>query len=749
MNVIATAIARPVAVAMATLAVALFGGLSLERLGLNLLPELAYPTLTVRTDFDGAAPAEVEEQVTRRLEERLGVINGLRRMHSISAADRSDVVLEFAWGTDMDIATAAVREKLDLVQLPLDLERPSILRLNPNLDPIMRAVLVLRDRDPASEVAALQDLRRYAEDVVKKRLDSVPGVAAVLVSGGYEDEIAVNVDQERLAQLGLGVQDLGTRLRATNVNLAGGRLTDGGQEFIVRTVSRFETVADIADTVVLQREGSLLRLRDVADVFLSHEERDNVMRVNGFEAIEIALYKEGDANTVAVASAIDARMEGIARDLPSIYGLSKIYDQAEFISAAIDEVRIAALVGAFFAVIVLYLFLKDLRGTLIVAVTIPVSVLVTFVMMDAFEISLNIMSLGGIALAVGMLMDNAIVALENIARHREAAPGMPLSDAVQRGTSEVGGAVVASALTTIAVFLPLAFVEGIAGQLFRDQALTITFALVASLAFAFTLLPMLAALRPGHDPPPATATPNPPARRTFTAPFAALLGGAAWLARTGAAGMSLLLRPVSWSFDHAYARLFAGYAGLLRRALRFRAATLLVALASLAGTLALAARLPLELIPSLAQGEFHVAIELEPGTRLEVTDALLADLQERILENPAVRRTYSVAGTGGKLDTSTTWGGERIGELNVVLREDASAEDEERVMALVRGFLVAVPAAQYHVERPRLFTFATALEVEIAGDDLGAVEAVTNRLVAALRTSSSFGDVQSSEGVKK
>ena len=190
-----------------------------------------------------------------------------------------------------------------------------------------------------------RDLRRYAEDVVKKRLDSVPGVAAVLVSGGYEDEIAVNVDQERLAQLGISVADLGTRLRATNVNLAGGRLTDGGQEFIVRTMSQFETVADIADTIVLQHEGSVLRLRDVADVFLSHKERDNAMRVDGFEAIEIALYKEGDANTVAVARAINARVEGVARDLPPAYGLAKIYDQAEFISAAIDEVRIAALVG--------------------------------------------------------------------------------------------------------------------------------------------------------------------------------------------------------------------------------------------------------------------------------------------------------------------------------------------------------------------------------------------------------------------
>ena len=741
MSVIATAIARPVTVAMATIALALFGGLSLDRLGLNLLPELAYPTLTVRTDFEGAAPAEVEEQVTRRLEERLGVINGLRRMHSISAADRSDVVLEFAWGTDMTIAAMAVREKLDLVQLPLDIERPAILRLNPNLDPIVRTAIVLRNRE--SEVTALQDLRRYAEDVVKKRLDSVPGVAAVLVSGGFEDEVAVNVDQERLAQLDLSVQGLGERLRATNVNLAGGRLTDAGQEFIVRTMNEFETVADISETIVFQHQGGILRLKDVADVFLGYKERDNVMRVNGLEAIEIALYKEGDANTIAVARGINDRLEDIVPELPPNYALVKIYDQAEFISAAIDEVRTAAIVGALFAVVVLFLFLKDARGTLIVAVTIPASVLVTFMLMDAFDISLNIMSLGGIALAVGMLMDNAIVVLENIARHREAEPDAPIAEAVQKGTSEVGGAVLASTLTTMAVFLPLAFVEGIAGQLFRDQALTIAFALGASLIFAFTLLPMLSALSPGGGPlPPPEAGPR--WRRIAGAPFRGLLGGAAWLARTGVSAIGLLLRPILWSFDSAYARAFGGYAALLRRALQFRTATLTVALISLAAAAALALRLPVELIPSLSQGEFQATIELEPGTRLEVTDQLLAELQNRILEHPSVGRTYSAAGIGGKLDTATTWGGERVGELNVVLRDGSSPAEEALIMALVRQLLGEVPTAQFQVERPRLFTFATALEIEVAGNDLTAVEAVANQLAAGLRNSPSFGDVESS-----
>jgi len=754
MNIIATAIARPVSIAMATLAVALFGGLSLDRLGLSLLPELAYPTLTVRTDFEGAAPAEVEEQVTRRLEERLGVINGLRRMHSISAAERSDVVMEFAWGTDMTNTAVEVREKLDLVQLPLDIERPSILRLNPNLDPIVRAAIVLKalpdgegPEDAGRVAARLQELRRFAEDVVKKRLDPVLGVAAVLVSGGFEDEIAVDVDQERLAQLDINVQQLGGRLQAANINLSGGRLTARGQEFLVRTVNEFETVADIAETIVFQQQGRVLRLKDVATVSESHKERDSVMRVDGNEAIEIAMYKEGDANTVTVSAAIDERMAAIAAELPGDYDLVKIYDQAEFITAAIDEVRFAALIGALFAVIVLYLFLKHVRSTLIVTATIPVSVLATFVLMDVFDITLNIMSLGGIALAVGMLMDNAIVVLENIARHRND-PRKSLADAARLGTGEMGGAVLASTMTTVAVFLPLAFVEGIAGQLFRDQALTVTFALLASLVLAFTLIPMLAALgsmRGGQaDQTERPADSAPVWRSALGAPFRAATWGVVMAWRWLGRALTLLLRPVEWAFDQVYDRVFAGFDVLLRTALRFRALTLTVAFAGLGGAAALAPSLPLELIPPLSQGEFRIDMELDPGTRLEVTDGVLADVQQALLTIPGVHTTYSVAGTGGKLDASATRGGEQVGELSVVLVDGATAGDEAEVMSLARRRLDNVPAAQFMIERPQLFTFATPLEVEVAGNDLKAIEDVANSLVAAMAASPAFSDVESS-----
>lgn len=752
MSLVSGSIARPVTVAMATFAIVLFGGISLDRLGLNLLPELTYPTLTIRTEFEGAAPAEIEEQITRKIEQRVGVVSGVRKMHSISSAGRSDVVLEFAWGTDMDLAAIEVREKLDLVQLPLDIERPSLLRLNPNLDPIFRLALTRQDplKDPVYD---LQSLRRFADDYIKRRLDPVQGVAAVIASGGYEDEIAVLVDQDKLAQLGLTVAALGQRLRSTNVNLSGGRLTSGSQEYLVRTLNQFETVDDIADTIIFQRAGRILRLRDVATVLEGQKERDAIMRVDGREAIEIALYKEGDANTVEVAEQIDKALTVLKSELPPNFNLVTIYDQSTFINAAIREVQVAAIQGAILAVLVLFLFLRDVRSTLIVTATIPASVMATFALMRLDNITLNVMSLGGIALAVGMLMDNAIVVLENVARHR--AEGTGVVEATDKGASEVGGAVIASTLTTIAVFLPLAFVEGIAGQLFRDQALTVTFALATSLVLAFTLIPMLSTIGAGKVAAEPTTAPGLASRDSSSMPLRVLRlifvqGPRAvlvlWLRSWGVFKtlLSRLSAPLLDGFDAAYGWLAARYDRLLRQALRHRAATLGVAVFALASSAALLPTLSIELIPPLAQGEFKVDFELSPGTRLELTDALLKEVQDKLLGTRAIEKTYSVAGTGGKLDASAVSGGENIGELNVVLAASADALDEQNAMSVVRDHLEDVPDLQYTLERPQLFTFSTPLEVEVSGNNLEDIRSVSNQLQAAMAESPRFRDVENS-----
>ena len=741
MTLAGRAIARPVTVCMVTIAAMLFGSISLDRLGLTLLPELTYPTLTIRTEFDGAAPAEVEEQVTRRIEQRVGVVNGVRKMHSISAAGQSDVILEFRWGADMDMASIEVREKLDLVRLPIELDKPALLRLNPNLDPIYRFSLTLETADAAS-VDALQSLRRYADEFLKRKLDAVPGVAATIVAGGFEDEVAVFVDQSKLAQLDLTVAELGQKLQATNVNLSGGTLEDGAQEYLVRTLNQFDTIEDIRSTIIFQRGGQIIRLGDVAEVKEGQKDRDAIMRVNGLQAIEVSLYKEGDGNTVEVAANIRAEIERLTKNLGEGMVLTPIYDQSEFIESAISEVQLAAFQGAGLAVLVLFLFLKQIRVTLIIAVTVPASVMMTFAMMRLFDISLNVMSLGGIALAVGMLMDNAIVVLENIARRREQ--GESLRQASETGGAEVSGAVLASTMTTIAVFLPLAFVEGIAGQLFKDQALTVTFALLASLILAVTLIPMLSALGAQSEAAlPSSAASKPEQRQVVRRIFGGFLRGVYGVLGLALSALRLILRPVMLGFDLLYAALAQGYAQLLVRALQSPATTILISVVLLVSSGLLLNRLALELIPNISQGEFQVSLELPPGTRIESTDALIEKVQQGLQDAESVARTYSVAGTGGRMDASAVSGGENLGRITVVLAPDESGTKEARVMQQVRRVLDDEPALKYSLERPQFFTFSTPLEIEVTGTDLDGIRSVAESLVALMMRSGSFSDVES------
>ena len=414
---------RRVTIVMFTLAIVLFGMVSLTRLKVNLLPDISYPTITIRTELTGAAPFEVENLLTKPIEEAVGVVRNVRLVRSVSRSGQSDVTLEFVWGTDMDIAGVDVREKVDILELPLEANRPLLLRFDPSSEPIMRLGLLGKaGEDPAQPVIAteadLKALRRLAEDRIKNDLEAEEGTAAVKVSGGLEDEVQIQVDQEKLAQLGIGIEEIAQRIRAENVNLSGGRLEEGSQRFLVRTINEFQTVEEFANAIVANVADRPVYLRDVATVTRGFKEREAITRINGRESVELAVYKEGDANTVQVANRIDQRLESIRKSLPDNLELIKVYDQSKFITSAVNDVNSAAISGGILAIIVLYGFLREARATTIIAISIPVSVIGTFLLMYANQVSLNIMSLGGIALAVGMLVDNAIVVLDNIVRKR-------------------------------------------------------------------------------------------------------------------------------------------------------------------------------------------------------------------------------------------------------------------------------------------------------------------------------------------
>ncbi len=736
---------RRVTVAMFTTAIALFGFVSLSRLNVNLLPDIAYPTLTIRTELAGAAPLEVENLLTKPIEEAVGVIRNVRLVRSVSRSGQSDVTLEFAWGTDMNIAGVDVREKIDIVELPLEAGRPLLLRFDPSSEPILRLGLMEKGSTAAGAVASeasLKALRRLAEDRIKNDLEAQEGTAAVKVSGGLEDEIEIRVDQQRLAQLGLTTGEVAQRIRAENVNLSGGRLEEGSQRFLVRTVNEFQTVDGFADAIIANVAGRPVYLRDVATVTRSHKEREAITRVQGRESVELAVYKEGDANTVQVAQRLERRLDEIRKTLPDDLELVEIYNQSDFIAAAIDEVTSAAISGGLLAIVVLYGFLREARATMVVALAIPVSVIGTFLLMYTNDVSLNIMSLGGIALAVGMLVDNAIVVLDSIVRKKEA--GLRDLEAAKTGTAEVAGAVTASTLTTIAVFFPMVFISGIAGQLFRDQALTVTFALVLSLVVALTLIPMLAALgsrsryaNPSVEEPVNATTPS---RFTRGAAFAVRGMGTVFAGVRRA--FWLLLWVPSWLCRRLESSMAIRYRPLLEWSLANRLVVVAAAALAFAATLLLVPRLGTELIPQLSQGEFSVDLRLPPGTPLIETDRIVRTAQQTTGDIGSIEITYSVSGTGNRLDANPIEAGENTGTLNVRLAAGAGRAEEEAVMRALRQVLSGLPGVQYEFKRPALMSFTSPLAVEISGYDLNALAAVNQQIVEAMSASDRFTDIK-------
>jgi HAE1 family hydrophobic/amphiphilic exporter-1 len=739
-RLIEVATERRVTIVMFMVAIVLFGMVSLSRLKLNLLPDISYPTVTVRTELTGAAPVEVENLLTKPIEEAVGVVRNVRLVRSVSRSGQSDVTVEFLWGTDMDIAGIDVREKLDVLFLPLEAERPLLLRFDPSSEPIVRIGLLNRETagvDSAAAEASLKALRRLAEDRIKTDLEAQEGTAAVKVSGGLEDEIQIRVDQQKLSQLGISINQVADRIRAENVNLSGGRLEEGNQRFLVRTLNEFQSVDEFRDAIVGYVADRPVYLRDVATVQRGHKDREAITRVRGQESVELAVYKEGDANTVQVARRIDQRLEILRDTLPDNIELVKIYDQSTFISSAVDNVRIAAILGGLIAIFVLYGFLRDSRATTIVGIAIPVSVIGTFLLMYTNDISLNIMSLGGIALAVGMLVDNSIVVLENIVRKKEQGEG--IIEAAQNGTTEVGSAVIAATLTTIAVFFPMVFISGIAGQLFRDQALTVTFALIFSLIVALTLIPMLASLgaRSRYD----DGDDGKPAGR-FTRMIAFIVRMFGYVFFAVRKFFWVLLWPPTWILQRLYRMIAAVYPGLLRWSLEHRWTVVVAAAVIFASSMSLIPRLGTELIPQFSQGEFDVDLRLSPGAPLDETDQAIQMAQRAASEIEAVELNYSVAGTGNRLDANPIDAGDNSGTLSVKLQPGAGRNAENSTMEAMRDQLSRLPGVQYEFSRPALLSFASPLQIEISGYDLDALARVSDAVVQRMTASDRFTDIR-------
>jgi HAE1 family hydrophobic/amphiphilic exporter-1 len=605
-------IARPIAVAMFFVAVAFLGVISFTRLPVDLLPDISYPKLVIYTSNIDTGPAEVERFITEPIEAAVSRVPGVEAVESVSREGVSMVVLRFAWGTDMDFAALNVRENLDGLRgsLPERAQRPVVLRTDPRSEPIM-AISVAADID-------LWGLKELSESVFRRRLEQIDGVAQAAITGGLEREIHVDIDAGKLESYGITIDEIATALASANASAQSGTIRQGRFRYALRTLGELQTVEQIGDIVVAQRNAAgqtagRVLVRDVATITNGFRERESIARYNGVESIGLLVFKESGANTVRVAEDVEAVLDQLRAEYTDVQ-VDVATSQAGFVAGAISNLIQEMILGAVLAFLVLIVFLRDPRYPFAISLAIPISVITTFALFHLFGVSINIMSLGGLALGIGMLVDNSIVVIENIFRHREK--GLRAAAAAALGAEEVQRAITASTLTTIAVFGPIIYVEGVAGEMFASLSFAVAFSLTGSLLVAVTLLPTMAA-RWGADQAEVVRTPG-------------VLG-------------RFFRRPLD-AFDRGWNRIAEQYHRSLVLALHHRGRVVLASVLMLIITIPFALSLPRSVLPDVDQGEFRARVSLPRGTPLDATAERTAVLERIIGADPDVDAVFSRIG---------------------------------------------------------------------------------------------------------
>lgn len=707
MNLARASVARPIFTTMVVLIVVVLGAVSLSRLQIDLLPEVEMPTLTVRTEYEGADPLVIERRVTQRIEEIVATVPGVVEIFSESYEGESRVRVSFGWGTNIDTAAIDVQAALEQErnELPDGIIGPRVSKFDINRFPVV-LLGVSSTLDPI-------ELTDIVENELRRRFARVPGVAQVDPRGSFTREIRVELDPGKVNALGLPLDEVLEALRSANVDLPAGRIESGHYEVMLRTPAEFTDLDQIRDTVIAQRDGAPITIAQVAQVRETHERLSRIIRVNGERGLRLAIRKQPEANTVEVARAVLEAAAEMNRAHPQLR-VVPVINQGNFIERAIANVANSVLYGGALAVLVLLFFLRDLRSTLVISLAIPISVVATFALLYFGGFTLNLMTLGGLALGVGMMVDSAVVVLENIFRRRKELGETPQRAAV-RGTDEVGSAVIAGTLTTLVIFLPLIFVRGVSGILFGELAYIIMFSLSCALLVALSLVPMLASRllgasdnQPNDQPDVRFDEPSdgPPAdgHRHWRARLAA---------RTGA-GLEALE---------------TGYHNLLRRALRRRWVTVVAATAALGVSLLLVPYIGTEFMPPSDEGEVLITGEMEVGTRLE-----LIDRQTRLMEAIAYATVPETVSSVTNVRTSGTRGASKAtGELRLNIGPVAGRErSNTEVASALRAALEArIPGMQVRVRAPqgqflleRLLTSVDGITIEVRGFDLDVLDAL-------------------------
>jgi HAE1 family hydrophobic/amphiphilic exporter-1 len=683
---------RPILTTIIFLIVIILGVVSFSRLSIDLMPEITYPTISVSTSYGNVGPEEMEESITRPIEEALAAVQGVEEITSTSTEGSSSVRVAFNWGTDLDVAANDIRDRIDRVlsRLPEDIERPMIRKFDLSAFPIV-FIGVSSNLNPL-------DLREIIEDQVKYRLERVPGVAAVDIRGGLNREIHVDLHAAQMKALGISTDAVMASLSNENLNVPAGLYEKGNLEVLVRTQGEYRNMDEIRNTVVTMRNGVPIRIRDVAAVEDSWEEVRQIVRIDGKPGLRISINKQSGANTVNVAEGVRAEMERINRDIPQLQ-LIPLIDTSTYIKQSINNVGNSTMIGGILAIIILFLFLRNLSSTLIIATAIPISIIATFGLMYFGGFTLNIITFGGLALGIGMLVDNAIVVLENIYRHRES--GATYKQSALDGTSEVWSAILASTLTTLVVFFPVVFIRGMSGIMFQQMAYVVSFSLLCSLFVALTLVPMLSSRFLRFQSSEHYKNEN------------------------------FLHKIYSYSED-IFQKVEKRYAGLLQWALAHRKTVVLSTLGLFVISVILVRFIGVELMPAADEGEVRVNLEMAVGTRLEVIDQATETVENTVKkEVPELTTMFSRIGGGGFRSAGGHTAEVRV---SLVKRGERSRSSEDIANALRKslsnlpGVTVRTRAGQGLFLLRMGTSSANSIDVEVRGYNLETAHQLAQRV---------------------
>lgn len=701
MKIINLAVKRPVSMIIILSIILILGMFTFSKLSVDLYPDMKLPIAAVITSYSGAGPEEVESQVSKPLESTLSTLSNVKKIESRSSAGSSMIIIRYNWGTNMDTAVNDIREKTSMVEqyLPSGADKPTVYKMDPTMMPIIQVGISGKDM-------TLAQMQSFADDVIEPRLSRVPEIASVYITGGLEREVKVKVNRTRLENYGLSLGQINQVLAAENFNVSAGKVQEGSGEYFVRNLQQFESVEDFKNVSITTSSGNTIFLADIAEITDGYKDDTQLTRVDGGAAVGIHCMKQSGANTVKACEAVQDELDAIKQQYGKDLDIKVVFDQSTFINQTLNSTQRMMIEGSLLAILILYLFLRNVRSTVIVFTAIPISIISTFILLYFNNETLNVITMGGLALGIGRMVDDSIVVFENIFRHRSEGEG--LIEAALNGASEVGNAVIASTLTILAVFAPISFADGLAGILFKPLALTVSFAIFCSLMVSLTIIPLMSsrlltdkAMHPSHLGSKRLAK--------------VVDGFGGWLDSLGEKYKEIL----RWSLGH-------------RRRVVAIVALLMV------GSIALVPLVGAEFMAAMDSGDIAITIETDKGSLLTDTDKLVSQIESKIHEVSEVNTIFSSVGSSGNmLATGSSAQGDKASISVKLVPLSERKRSVELVTEDIRQRLADVPGAKIKVSVSSQMTGSSgssaAISIQLKGDDLDQLSNLSKQAVEIIK----------------